>query len=159
MSDMTQLWLMCAVVVIAATGACTGSSGRDNRLSAAKGSPVPTRYIHESCAYRENGFRSGVNPPREIKRIEPDLAGLPLLPPEPIFIVEVRIDATGRVTEDCMLRGVTEEADRRVLDAVRGWMFEPPRLLAAVESPRGRWEAGHAVPIFMTVTVRPGRTH
>ena len=107
------------------------------------------------CVYRESGFRSSVNPPREISRVEPDLAGLPSLPPNQIFIVEVRIDETGRVTEDCMLRDVGPEVDRRVLEAVRAWRFEPPRLTTAVDSREGRWAAGAAVPIFMTVTVRP----
>jgi len=108
-----------------------------------------------ACAYRETGFRSSVNPPREISRVEPDLAGLPPVPSDQIFIVEVRIDETGRVTENCMLRGVGPEVDRRVLDAVRGWRFEPPRLTTAVDSREGRWPAGSAVPIFMTVTVQP----
>jgi len=81
--------------------------------------------------------------------------GLPPVPSDQIFIVEVRIDETGRVTENCMLRGVGPEVDRRVLDAVRGWRFEPPRLTTAVDSREGRWPAGSAVPIFMTVTVQP----
>ncbi len=44
-------------------------------------------------------------------------------------IIEVRIDAAGRVTESCMLRGVREDVDLKALEAVKAWRFEPPRLL------------------------------
>jgi hypothetical protein len=84
------------------------------------------------------------------------LAGLAALPSGQYFIVEVRIDATGQVTEECMRHGSDPEADRRVLDAVHTWRFEAPRLIDRVESRDGRWEAGAAVPIFMTLTVIPG---
>lgn len=106
------------------------------------------------CVYRENGFRAGVNPPRQIFRVEPDLAGLVPPPPDHLFIVEVRIDETGRVTENCMLRGIGTDVDRRVLEALRAWRFDPPRLTSALDSQGGHWAAGAAVPIFMTVTVR-----
>jgi len=56
-----------------------------------------------------------------------------------------------------MLRGVRADVDRRVLDAVRAWRFEPPRLVEAAEVRGGHLAAGTAVPIFMTVTVRLGR--
>jgi hypothetical protein len=115
---------------------------------------APARGVTPHCTYRETGFRSGVNPPRQVERVEPDWTGLPTPAPDQMFIVEARIDGTGRVTEDCMLRGVNPDADRRVLEAVRAWRFEPPRLLAAVESREGRWEAGAAVPVFMTLVVR-----
>lgn len=110
------------------------------------------------CVYRESGFRSGVNPPREVHREEPDLSGLPSLTGEQLAIIEIRIDDTGRVTESCMLRGVRGDVDRRALEAVNAWRFEPPRLLADTDLTwGGRLEAGTPVPIFMTVTVRLGR--
>ncbi len=110
------------------------------------------------CMYRESGFRASVNPPREVHRSEPDLSGLPPLADERLAIVEVRIDATGRVTESCMLRGVREDVDRAVLEAVKTWRFEPPRLLSDTTlTTRGDGlKAGTAVPIFMTVTLRVG---
>ena len=156
MSAMTRLGLNCAMAVIAATTACGEPSRLDNDTSASQ-PPEPATEVRPPCIYRETGFRSGVNPPQEVERVEPDLSGLTPLPPDPIVIVEVRIDATGRVTEDCMLRGVAAQVDRRVLDAVRAWRFETPRLRAAVDWRGGRWEAGAAVPIFMTVVVRPGQ--
>jgi TonB family protein len=109
--------------------------------------------------YRENGFRSGLNPPREVHREEPDLSGLPPIIGEPLAIIEIRIDATGRVTESCMLRGVREDVDLKALEAVKDWRFEPPHLLADTDlgGRGGRLEAGTAVPIFMTVTMRLGQ--
>ena len=132
---------------------CNGSREADRHAAADE--LASTSGVTPPCAYRENGFRSGVNAPRELQRVEANLSGLPPLAPDQYLIVEVRIDATGRVTEDCMLRGVNPDVDRRVLDAVRAWRFEPPRLIAGVDSRDGRWEAGAAVPIFMTLTVRP----
>jgi hypothetical protein len=115
-----------------------------------RGQPLPG----PTCVYRESGFRSGVNPPRQVSRVEPDFAGTTPPPPDQIFVVEVRIDDTGRVTEDCMLRGAVPDADRRVLDAVRAWRFEPPRLTKAVDWQGGHWDAGTPVPIFMTLSVQ-----
>jgi len=136
-------------------GACERTAVDNHAAGAQAPTASGSRRISPPCTYQENGFRSGVNPPREIQRTEPDLTGLPPLPGDQYFIVEARIDATGRVTEDCMLRGSSSpDADRRVLDAVRQWRFEPPRLIRAVDSRDGHWDAGAAVPIFMTVTVR-----
>jgi len=111
------------------------------------------------CVYRENGFRSGLNPPREVHREEPDLSGLAPIIGEQLAIIEVRIDAAGRVTESCMLRGVREDVDLKALEAVKAWRFEPPRLLVDTDlaGRGGRLEAGTAVPIFMTVTMRLGQ--
>jgi len=77
---------------------------------------------------------------------------------EHLAIIEVRIDVAGRVTESCMLRGVREDVDRKALEVVKTWRFEPPRLLADTDltGSGGRLEAGTAVPIFMTVTMRLG---
>lgn len=110
------------------------------------------------CTYRENAFRENVKPPRNVHRVEPDLTGLPPLAAEQIVIVEVRIDATGRVTEHCLLRGVRADVDQRVLEAVRAWRFNPPRLLFDANMRGGdRLTAGTAIPIIMTVTVVVGR--
>jgi TonB family protein len=119
--------------------------------------PEPSRSAAAPCTYRESAFRCCVTPPQAIHRVEPDLTGLPPVAAGQIAIVEVRIDATGRVTEACVLRGVDAAIDRRVLAAVHAWRFEPPRLTAAVNTRERNWKAGDAVPIFMTVTVRLGR--
>lgn len=117
------------------------------------GGPAP------KCVYRESGFRCCLNPPREVHREEPDLSGLPPIMGEQLAIIEVRIDAAGRVTESCMLRGVREDVDLKALEAVKAWRFEPPRLLVDTDlgTRGGRLEAGTAVPIFMTVTMRLGQ--
>jgi TonB family protein len=83
----------------------------------------------------------------------PVLSGLKGLPPGEVVFVEVRIDAEGAVTDSCLVRGVRADIDRRALDAVRLWRFEPPRVNAATETAAGRLEAGTPVPIFMTVAV------
>ena len=108
---------------------------------------------HEPCVYRENGFRCCVDPPKQLAVPDPDLS-FRSVPPNFLFIVEVRINESGLVTEDCMLRGIQADADEIVLATVRSWKFEPPRLPTPVEWRGRRWEAGDAVPIFMTVTVR-----
>lgn len=105
------------------------------------------------CTYRETGFRQGVIAPRQLRSEAPDLAGLVAIPSDQVAIVELRIDATGQVTESCVLRGVRSDVDQRVLQAVQKWVFEPARLRASFDSSAGRFEAGTAVPIFMTVAV------
>ena len=84
---------------------------------------------------------------------------MPPIKGEQLAIIEVRIDAAGRVTESCMLRGVREDVDLKALEALKAWRFEPPRLLADTDlgGSGGGLEAGTAVPIFMTVTMRLGQ--
>jgi len=149
---------MIAAMVLVGVG-CRQASVADGQGSTIPASaPAQSGTASRTCVYRENGFRSGVNPPREVHRVEPDLSGLPPLADEQIAIIEVRIDETGRVTESCMLRGVREDVDRKALEAVNAWRFEPPRLRADTNLTDGeRLEAGTAVPIFMTVTMRLGR--
>jgi TonB family protein len=118
-------------------------------LSACAGPETPP----PPCRFRETGFYAGVNPPRQILRAAPDLSGLPPLVNPTVVIVEVRIDATGAVTETCLRRGVRDDVDARVLAAVQQWRFDPPRLKRNLELEGSRTDAGTAVPIFMTVTV------
>ncbi|MEZ5318734.1 MAG: hypothetical protein R2752_15150 [Vicinamibacterales bacterium] len=135
-----------AMLAVAAIAGCHGRTGP----AAVNTTPA--------CTFHERAFRSGVDLPRQIYRSEPDFAGLSAPPPDQVFIVEVRIDAGGRVAEACMRRGDNQETDRRVLDAVKGWTFEPPRLKDAVTADGERWDAGAAVPVVLTVTVRTGRS-
>jgi TonB family protein len=111
----------------------------------------------EPCVFREPAFREGVRPPRAIRQLVPDVSDLPAAPVEGLVIVEARIDATGTVTEDCLLKGVRADIDQRALEAVRRWKFEPPRLIEAVDSRAGHFDAGSAVPVIMTVTVPVSR--
>lgn len=154
-SAQLQFWC-CTLAGVATLAACRQANEhpRIGQASRAGQSGIDA----PRCVYRENGFRSGVNPPREVHREEPELSELPPLSGEHLAIIEVRIDAAGLVTESCMLRGIREDVDRKALEAVKAWRFEPPRLLADTD-PRGsggRLEAGTAVPIFMTVTMRLG---
>jgi TonB family protein len=153
----TQLRFWCCILAGMATlAACRQANKNPPIGQASHGSQFGVGAPR--CVYRENGFRSGVNPPREVHREEPDLSDLPPLSGEHLAIIEVRIDAAGRVTESCMLRGVREDVDRRALEAVKAWRFDPPRLRAETGA-RGsgdRLDAGTAVPIFMTVTMRLG---
>jgi len=108
------------------------------------------------CRYSENAFRAGVDPPRIVSRVEPDLLGLPALTGAKHAFVEVRISEQGRVTEGCMLRGIRTDVDARVLAAVRAWQFDPPRLKFEATVAGKRLPIGTAVPIFMTVSVKVG---
>lgn len=154
-------WTMACVLVLAG-GACAkpASSPADREAQAFAPQPselfAPPGANAPRCVYRENAFRSGVNPPRNVHRVEPDLTGLPPLATEAIAIVEVRIDAAGRVTESCLRLGVRADVDQKVLEAVRDWRFDPPHLSSDTQTSGGRVAAGTAVPVFMTVTVRVG---
>jgi TonB family protein len=86
----------------------------------------------------------------------PDLSGLPALTAANYAIVEVRISEQGRVTEDCLLRGIRTDVDTRVLAAVRAWQFNPPRLKFEATVAGKRLPVGTTVPIFMTVSVKVG---
>lgn len=160
---MTRGLIGCWVLGLAGLAAA-GPACREAGIADGQEPSMPAAVADQSalgtppCVYRESGFRCCVNPPREVHREEPDLSGLPPLADEHIAIIEVRIDANGQVTESCMLRGVREDLDTRALEAVHAWRFEPPRLLADTDvRSGGRLQAGTAVPIFMTVTMRLGQ--
>ena len=150
--------LTCCAVALPVLTACSATSQTNHESTTGRPrSASANTSTNSACKYQENAFRAGVKPPRQVKRVEPDFTGLPTPQSVEYFIVEIRIDANGQVTENCMLRGTSPEANQRVLAAVRGWQFEPPRLIAGLDSPDGRWEAGAVVPIFATVSVRRGR--
>lgn len=153
-----RIWLPGAVGLAVIVLACGGPAVDGSATPASTNAPARSDSGRPPCVHAQSGFRSGVNPPREVHRVEPDLSGLPPLDGEQIVIIEVRIDASGQVTESCMLRGIREDLDARALEAVKSWRFEPPRLLAdtALLS-GGKLEAGTAVPVFMTVIVQLGR--
>jgi TonB family protein len=111
------------------------------------------RLVTRPCVYHATGYRCCVNPPDVEHRVEPDLSGLPPIAEGQLAIIEVRIDAKGRVTDECLLRGVRADVDRKALEAVGEWRFEPPRLLSDTTIATPPLKAGTAVPIFMTVTV------
>ncbi len=154
-SSQLQFWC-CILMGVATLSACRQA---DEVPTIAQASGAGQSGIDaQRCVYRGNGFRSGVHPPREVHRVEPDLSDLPPLAGEHVAIIEVRIDAAGLVTESCMLRGVREDVDRKAVEAVKAWRFEPARLLVATNDmgSGGRLEAGTAVPVFATVTMELG---
>jgi hypothetical protein len=120
-------------------------------------SPEGPPPVYPHCTYKENAFRGSVDAPKATVRAEPNLSGLPALTGESAVFVEVRISEQGRVTEDCLLRGVRPDVDARALAAARAWQFEPARLKVDVVTHDGkRLRAGTPVPIFMTLSVKVG---
>jgi homoserine/homoserine lactone efflux protein len=136
----------CLVLVGAVVVASCGGGARETAQAIETNLPA--------CRIQARAFRSGLEPPAIVRRVEPELAGLEPLPSPQIAIVEVRIDEHGAVTDACLRRGVRPDVDPRVLDAVRAWQFEPPRLSAPAGTGDQRLEAGTAVPVIMTVTVK-----
>jgi hypothetical protein len=109
------------------------------------------------CLYTEKAFRGGVHPPKVLRRVEPDLSGLVTIQGEAHVIMELRVDAAGKVVQTCVLRGVRSDVDERVQQAVIGWLFEPARLREDAYVEDVRLTAGTAVPVFLTISVGVGR--
>ena len=86
-------WL-CGLAGFAAIGFAFVQAGVDDHASSAPPSTSIHSGIGMPCMFRENGFRSGVNPLREVHRVEPDLRGLPPLANEPLVIVLFRTTFT-----------------------------------------------------------------
>jgi TonB family protein len=147
---------------IASAAIWAGCRSGQNADGLAATSPVTDRSregattSYGPCKYRENAFRAGVDPPRTVSRVEPDLSGLPSREGATDAVVEVRISERGQVTEDCVLRGIRADVDTRVLAAVRQWQFDPPRLKFEATVAGTRLPVGTAGPIFMTVSVKVG---
>ena len=59
------------------------------------------------------------------------------------------MDESGEVKDACLLRGVHEDVDVRVMAAIRRWRFEPVRW-------RPSTPLGVVVPVVITVGVRIG---
>jgi hypothetical protein len=66
--------------------------------------------------------------PRKIVDAAPDLSGLDVAGLHGLAIVEILIDERGDVKAACLLRGVREDVDLRVMAAIRQWRFVPVRL-------------------------------
>jgi TonB family protein len=157
-ADWTKRVRLISAAVLTAVSACAAAPATENQVKPA-GSPSleAGRTDTAPCAFRENGFRQGpIAPPKRVSFEPPDLSGLPPLASDQAVIVEMRIDAAGKVTESCVLRGVRQDVDRRAIAAVHKWVFEPPRLRSSVDGPGGHFEAGTAVPVIVTATVQLG---
>ena len=137
-------------IIVASIFACNRPNPSPPEVNAILNAPSPI------CTYTETAFRSGVNPPEQLVRVAPDLTGVPVPEGEHLAIVELRLDVAGAVAGACVLRGVRDDIDRRVLAAVRRWRFEPARLKHDATVRGERLKQGTIVPIFMTVTVRVG---
>ena len=87
--------------------------------------------------------------PRKLFDAAPDLGALEVADLHGVAIVEILIDERGDVKDACLLRGVREDVDSRVMAAIRQWRFEPVRL-------RHSTPPGVVVPAVITVGVRVG---
>ncbi len=156
-ADWTKRVRLISAAVLAAASACDGAPATESQVKPAGSPPLlAARTDTAPCAFRENGFRQGPIAPQRVHFEPPDLSGLPPLASDRVVIVEMRIDAAGKVTESCVLRGVREDVDLRAIAAVQKWVFEPPRLRSSVDGPGGHFDAGTAVPVIMTATVQLG---
>jgi hypothetical protein len=115
-------------------------------------SPIATRTPPVCHIDAPSACRVGCDAdvPRKIVDVAPDLSGLDSANLHGYEIVEILIDEHGDVRQACLLRGVREDVDFRVLAAIRQWRFEPVRL-------RHSPPPGLPVPLVTTVTLRIGR--
>ena len=115
-------------------------------------SPIPTRTPPACRIDAPSACRVGCDAdlPRKVVDVVPDLSGFDLVDLRGLEIVEILIDDHGDVKEACLLRGVREDVDFRVMAAIRHWRFEPVRL-------RHSTPPGVPVPLVTTVTLRIGR--
>jgi|SRR6516162_2428965 TonB family protein len=87
--------------------------------------------------------------PEKIDGESPDPSWLPEGTSSGVVILNVRVDERGRVTDACVLRGISPRVDTKAIAAVMTWRYEP----AALARPQDGKPVGTAVPIAMTVTV------
>ena len=113
--------------------------------------PMPSRTLPACHIDAPSACRVGcdADPPKKVVDVAPDFGGLDMRNVHGAAIVEILIDERGEVKEACLLRGVHEDGDVRVMAAIRRWRFEPARL-------RHSRPPGVAVPVVTTVTVRVG---
>jgi hypothetical protein len=113
--------------------------------------PVTTRTPPACHIDAPSACRVGCDADQPTKLLDaaPDLGGLDVADLHGVEIVEILIDERGSVKDACLLRGVREDVDLRVMAAIRQWRFEPVRL-------RHLTAPGVVVPVVITVGVRIG---
>jgi TonB family protein len=105
--------------------------------------------VAPSCHFGRPVAAGWIYEPEKIDGESPDAAWLPEGTPSGMVILNVRIDEHGRVTDACVLRGISPRADTKVIAAVMTWRYEP----AALARPQEGNAAGTPVPIAITVAV------
>jgi hypothetical protein len=87
--------------------------------------------------------------PRKTLDVEPTFSGIDLAGVHGIEIAEILIDERGEVKDICLVHGVREDVDRRAVEAIRHWRFEPAKL-------RHSTPPGALISLVMTVSLRIG---
>ncbi len=141
------LWLAVAI----GSGSCErAQKSADAPISTV--TPTLTKRIPPECHIdAPSACRVGCDAdvPKKVAEVAPDLSGLDITGLNGVEIVEILIDVRGDVQQACLLRGVREDVDGRVIAAIRQWRFEPAALRHSTP-PR------LPVPVVMTVTLRIG---
>ena len=105
--------------------------------------------VAPSCHFGRPVAAGWIYEPEKIDGESPDAAWLPEGTSSGLVILNVRIDEHGRVTDACVLRGISPRVDTKAIAAVMTWRYEP----ATLARPQGGHAVGTPVPIAITVTV------
>jgi len=105
--------------------------------------------VAPSCHFGRPLAAGWIYEPEKIHGESPDTASLPEGSSSGVMILNVRIDEHGRVTDACVLRGISPRVDTKAIAAVLTWRYEP----AALARPQNGKPVGTPVPIAITVAV------
>jgi TonB family protein len=105
--------------------------------------------VASSCQFGRPVAAGWIYEPERIEGESPDVSRLPEGTPHGLVILNVRIDEHGRVTDACVLRGISPRVDTKAIAAVMTWRYEP----AALARPQDGKPVGTPVPIAITVIV------
>lgn len=105
--------------------------------------------VAPSCHFSKPVAAGWIYEPEKIDGDPPDAACLPAGTRSSVVILSVRIDERGRVTDACVLRGMSEAIDKQAVAAVLTWRYEP----AALARPQSGKAIGTPVPIAISVAV------
>ncbi len=143
----------CGVLaILVAAGACAAPDGDAPEAGSSNARDVALPFRAGPPAYDGPPFRAGIALGRRTHYVPPDLSGLPALARSSQVILEVQIDASGNVVSARVLRGLRDDIDARVVEAVRQWRYEPARLRKATgQMGDAAWPAGTAVPAYFTI--------
>lgn len=145
-----------AVAILLATAACATPDADVVQSGASNARDIVLPIQPAPPAYDGPPFRQGpIALGGRTHYVPPDLSDLPPLPRASQVILEVQIDISGNVVSARVLRGLRDDIDARVVEAVRQWRYEPARLRQTI----GRlddttWPAGTVVPAYFTVAPR-----
>jgi hypothetical protein len=139
-------------VVLAIVCACCARTPEAVEKTLVTTSTLATTGCH---IYDPSACRVGcdIDEPKKVLDVAPDLSRIDLTTVRKLEIAEILIDTEGVVKQVCVLRGVRDDIDVRVIAAIRQWRFQPARLRHS--TPKA--EAGTLVSPVLTVTVRIDR--